>query len=423
MKNYWIILILFFTIFSLNAKAQKLSSSPFSRYGIGELFFQGNGQQLAMGQTGIAITSPFHISRINPATLSSIKPNSVIFEFGIFDKISVYQTQELKQTNNVANFKHIAGGFRVNRWWHTAFGVTPLSGLGYKVQIVDTLRTNESSTVTTINYIGDGSINQAFWSNSFTFFKRLSLGFNLNYNFGSIDKNSTTVISETSYQSLTSITTRNLISKFNYNLGLVYSDTLKFNKNRLKFSLGAIYSTQSSMKTIETLNVFRGTSLYSNTFQDSIFYDTLRNSSIILPQNIGFGISLNFNEKITLAVDYQTSNWSKSSILGETGFLDSRFLGFGLEYCNAPYSTKYFRTIRYRFGYYQNKSYVQVNNKQLQTQAVTFGLGLPFRTIQLNLGFVYGKTGSFEIGLLENFYEINLNVSLYDIWFIKRKFM
>jgi len=423
MKNYWIILFLFLSFFSLNAKAQKLNSSPFSRYGIGELFFQGNGQQLAMGQTGIAVTSPFHLSKINPATLSSIKPNSVIFEFGIFDKISLYQAAELKQTNNVANFKHVAGGFRVNRWWHTGFGLTPLSGMGYKIQKTDTLRLLDFWTATTVNYIGDGSINQAFWSNSFTFFKRLSLGVNLNYNFGSLDKNNTTVVSEASYQSITSITSRNLINSFSYNLGLVFSDTLKLGKNKLKYSLGGIYSTQTNMKTIETINVFRGTTQYGNTFQDSIFFDTLQNSLIVLPQNIGFGVSFNLNEKFTLSADYLISSWSKSSVLGETNFLDSKFLGLGLEYCNDPYSTKYFRTIRYRAGFYQNQSYIQVNNKQIQTQAVTVGFGLPFRSIQLNLGFVYGKTGSLDMGLLESFYEINLNVSLYDIWFIKRKFM
>ena len=115
--------------------------------------------------------------------------------------------------------------------------------------------------------------------------------------------------------------------------------------------------------------------------------------------------------------------WLGNSVLGENNFADSKFLGLGFEYVTDPFSTTYHKTIRYRLGAYQNNSYKIYNNNQINTQAITFGVGFPIKTVQLNLGFVVGKTGSIDLGLQENFYEFNLSVSLYDLWFVKRKFM
>jgi len=423
MKKIFIIL----TVISLigqNIWAQKLSSSPYSRLGIGDILFQGNGRQLSMGKTGIADFSSYHLSKVNPATYSALKPNSVIFETSFFHKISDYTDGNIHQINNVSNFKQLMGGFRLKHWWHTSFGLSPYSGVGYQIQAYDTLILNDYSVAYASIYSGNGGITQLFWGNSFTFFNNFSVGVNLNYNFGAFNRYSETIVSDTLATTVTRMSDRKFFKKFTYDFGFIYQDTIKDGYTHLlKYSVGGIFSNSFDVNTYNTLNVSRTISAYGQTFSDSIFFDTLGMSSMTLPLTFGAGISLTYKDRYTLTADYLVRKWSGTSILGNNNFTDSRFIGVGFEYVNAPFSTIYWKTIRYRAGAYQNNSYKIFNGGQINTQAITFGIGFPVKTIQLNLGFVVGQTGSLDLGLKENFYEFNLSISLYDLWFVKRKFM
>lgn len=419
-----LVIITVILLVSQNIIAQNLSSSPYSRFGVGDILFQGNGRQIAMGNTGIADFSSHHISKVNPATYSALKPNNVIFETNFFHRFSEYSNGTDKQINNTSNFKQLVGGFRVTRWWHTAFGLTPYSGIGYQVVAEDSVVSGEFSTAYTTRYYGLGGITQLFWGNSFTILKNFSIGANINYNFGSMNKYSETVISDTLSTSITRIYDRNLFKKFTYDLGVIFQDTIKNGyKNILRYSIGGIYSNKFEINTYRTLYVSRMLNSYGLTYTDSVFFDTVGQSSIVIPQTYGGGISLTFQDKFTVSADYLIRKWKGATILDETNFVDSRFIGVGFEYVASPFSTVYSKTIRYRIGVYQNNSYKLFNDIQLQTQAITFGVGFPIKTVQLNLGFVIGQTGSLDIGLKENFYELNLSVSLYDLWFVKRKFM
>lgn len=428
MKKTLIITLILIAVFYGNIEAQKLSSSPFSRYGVGELYFQGNGRQVAMGNTGIGDYNSYHISKINPALISSLKPSSVIFEIGLFDKLSDYQTNGDSQLSNIASFKYFMGGFRVTKWWHTSFGITPYSGIGYTIRTEDTLSINdEFSTPIISNYEGQGGINQLFWGNSFTIKRHLSIGANINYNFGSIDRINSSLINDSlsSYMSVTTFSTRNIFKKFSYNFGFVFADTIKKDEytNILKYSIGGVFSNKYTINTLETKYINKSQSSYGLTFTDSIFFDTVANSSMMMPRTIGGGISLTFYDKFSFSADYKTSRWTNNTILGESNFANSTFMGVGAEFVLSALSTKYFKTIRYRVGAYQYNSYVVFNNQQIRSQALTFGFGFPIKTVQMNLGFVVGKTGSVDLGLQENFYEFNVGLSLYDLWFIKRKFL
>ena len=425
MKKVIIISLVLTLIFYGEINAQKLSSSPFSRYGVGELYFQGNGRQIAMGNTGIGDYDPFHISKINPASLASLKPNNIIFEIGIFHKISDYSDGIDYQTNNISSFKHIMAGFRITPWWHTSIGIIPFSGIGYAIETTDSVSVNEYTTYSTNLYEGKGGITQAFWGNSFTFLKHFSVGVNINYNFGSFDRINSSIINDSLYTSITTNSTRNLFKKFNYDLGFLYADTILKDtyNNILHFSVGGIFSNNYQINSIETKYVTRSLRVYNRNFSDSIFFDTVSTSSIKMPRTIGGGFSVTLYDKLNLTGDYVINDWSQSSVFGESNYAKSTFIGLGAEYVISPLSTNYYKTIRYRVGAFQYNSYYLFNNQQNTTQALTFGLGIPVRKVLLNLGFVVGRSGSIDFGLQENFYEFNFNLSFYDIWFVKRKFL
>jgi len=68
-----------------------------------------------------------------------------------------------------------------------------------------------------------------------------------------------------------------------------------------------------------------------------------------------------------------------------------------------------------------------VNNTDIKNFGITFGVGLPLSTAaggfsNINLGFEVGKRGTTEMMLIEeNYFKINLGLSLNDKWFLKRK--
>ncbi len=424
MKKKSVIVLIISLLATVGVFSQKLTTSPFSRYGVGEILFAGNGRQRAMGNTGIGNYTSYHISALNPASISALKPNSVIFEVGLFHKLSVFDNGEATQINNASNFSYIMGGFRVARFWHTSFGILPYSGIGYKVQTTDTLSIDNSVSPITVNYEGAGGINRFYWTNSFNFLGHFNIGATINYNFGTFDRQSSTVISDSVYMSIAAIADKNLFHKFSYNFGFIFADTIFRNeKNILKYSLGGIYSNKYEITSLERRLGIRSVSAYNRAFSDTIFMDTVGTSTMMMPQTIGVGASFTLLNSYTFNFDYMLRKWSGNSIFNQNNFVDSRFMGVGFEYCRNPFSTIYGKTIRYRIGAYQYDSYVLFNNKQIQTQAITLGVGFPIKTIQMNLGFTIGQTGDISLGLKENFYQFNLGISLYDIWFIKRKFM
>ncbi len=425
MKRKLLVIILIFVAFGL--KAQNLNTSPLTRYGVGELFFQGNVRQLSMGNTGLADYTGLHISPVNPALTGAIRPNNVIFEFAVMNRTSLYNNGQAKQWNNFSDIRHIYGGFRITRIWHTGFGMVPFSGTGYKVTVNDSTSIDGFTTPYTIEYYGHGSINTLFWSNSFTFFRKFTLGAKLNYNFGSFDHQTNIIFNynktDSTFSSLTVLNDRNIFKKITYDFGFVYNDTIKIKSDPfVKVSIGGIYSNRQDVNSIMTKVVLRGVNYNGRSFNDSIFYDTVATSSFSFPQTYGAGLSLEFRQ-FTFSADYITRKWSDTQIFGNSGFADSRFIGFGGEYCRDKQSTRYFRTIRYRIGAFNYKSYVVYNNSQITTNALTAGIGLPFKSLMINLGFIYGQKGSLDIGWKENFYEVNFGITLYDLWFIKRKYL
>ena len=71
-------------------------------------------------------------------------------------------------------------------------------------------------------------------------------------------------------------------------------------------------------------------------------------------------------------------------------------------------------------------SYMQVNNTPISDFAVSFGLGLPFKTFNskcaLNLMFEYGSMGSTKNNLIrQNYFQIGLNLILVERWYQRVK--
>ncbi len=158
-----ILLLLTLCIASTSAKAQT-TSSPYSRYGIGDVGGKGFGQGFPMGGTYIALqndtTQMFFINNGNPASYSNMR--LVTAELGAnYNRLTLQDAVDKKTVNN-ASLSHIALAFQLKKWWGASVGLVPFSSVGYKIS-----DEQEITNVGTVKFLyeGTGGINQVYFGN------------------------------------------------------------------------------------------------------------------------------------------------------------------------------------------------------------------------------------------------------------------
>jgi hypothetical protein len=144
-----------------------------------------------------------------------------------------------------------------------------------------------------------------------------------------------------------------------------------------------------------------------------------------IAQTFGLGASFTFHKSFTIELNYSQQNWKNLSILDQKGiFQNSQLFAFGLEYCRDPFSTRFFRRMRFRFGAYYQKDYLKLNNIPITQYGITFGLGIPTPSTIVNTSFELGTKGTTANGLFkENYILFNLDFTIHSIWFIRKKYL
>jgi len=82
--------------------------------------------------------------------------------------------------------------------------------------------------------------------------------------------------------------------------------------------------------------------------------------------------------------------------------------------------------IFYRFGAEYSESYMIIKGIPVNYRSVSLGTGIPVKGFLsvLNLSFELGQNGTLQGGLFkESFCTFRVDISLKDIWFMKRKYM
>src|SRR4030095_1261298 len=95
-------LILAGTFSWYSSTGQTGSTSPYSRYGIGDVYSDAFTHQTGMGGLGAGLSTPFNVNYINPA--SYIADSIVIFEVGARGDIRKLETSKESTTLNSASF-------------------------------------------------------------------------------------------------------------------------------------------------------------------------------------------------------------------------------------------------------------------------------------------------------------------------------
>lgn len=418
-KNIFLSLTVVF-LTAVSIKAQVTTSSPYSRYGIGEPETQSFGQSLGMGGVGIGLKTPLAINPLNPASYSGFPMQSFIFQTGVRVRRTDFSSSDSKYSAYDNSFNSVAIGFRANKYWSASFGLLPMSSVGYQINTSKNMIVDLDTTFMKSDYTGTGGLTKIYFGNAFNY-KELAIGINVSYLFGTMSYKNSILLSDTNYTSATSDEKNYKVKDVLFDFGIQYRDTLS---TKWIYTLGATFSNRQNLKT--TFSRFSTSYFGSYQYADTLLNDTLSQGDIELPMSYGVGVSLSSDQWL-LAFDYSMQKWKDLKFLGETQnyLANSRTMAFGAEYTPKYNSKNFFQTINYRIGGKYSDSYLKFGDTQLNDYSVNLGFGFPIKksTAKIDISFEAGKFGTRVNGLIEQkYYLMNLNFNMGDLWFIKRKF-
>ncbi len=450
-----LLLIPYYLFLFTSATAQTATSSPYSRYGIGDVNNKGFAQPFAMGGTSIALqndTIPmFFINNANPASYSNVRLTTA--DLGINYTRMQLESSTTKQTINSASLGYLTLAVPLKKWWGASIGLIPYSSVGYKV----TNHEENVANIGTIDYLyeGSGGINQLYLGNGikplyglprmflksekykwlksktkkdntakteeeyradqnkiYTTLKRrkamqpLSLGFNASYLFGNIDHTKRTIFpaNNGAYNTRTGTTIRISDVYLDYGVQYAYTfDSLKGRdlKENTKLLLGATFAAQSNVSAkIDSLSYNYYTIQGYEQVRDTVVNSKNFKGNVTFPLSFGIGVGFKKGERWLVAADFAMQNWSSYSAFNQTGGLkNSMRVSVGAQWVPNPKasSKKYLSRVHYRFGGRYAQTALELKSTQLSETAVSIGLGFPVGRNYLLWNFSMINIG-FELG-------------------------
>jgi len=409
-KRFIIIVALLSTVL---AAAQEGTSSPYSFYGIGLTKFKGTVENQSMG--GLRLFSDsIHLNLRNPAGYGKLKLTT--YTVGGSHQSTNLKNDQASESSRTTSLDYLAIGIPTGKL-NFGIGLIPFTSVGYKI-----LNVNEE---TANRFTGRGGMNKVYLSTGYAVTDNLSLGVNVNYNFGNIQNNFTAF--QNGIQFGTRQIDRTDLSGFNLNFGLDYQRALSDNLN---FYTAATYSpkmdiTAKKIRNTATITLGSNGSELVVSENDITFPD----SDLSLPAQLTLGAGLGASNKWFLGTEYsfiQAEDFNAVTPNQDVSYQNAsqyRLGGFYIPQYNSL--TSYFNRIVYRAGIRFEETGLNINKEAINEFGISFGVGLPAGNnfSNANLGIEYGQRGTTNSGLIkENFLKLSISLSLNDKWFVQRKF-
>jgi hypothetical protein len=439
----FITLLLAIIVFQAGAQQTTANtSSPYSRYGLGDVSSLALPQNTGMGGLGAAVNNfsgYFNINPVNPASYGAI--GLTVIDIGLYGtSTTLNQTGQAKQTNGNFRLDHIAFAFPVSKHSALSFGMQPYTQLGYNYKTTqNNFGTGSSADSNAVNYIysGNGGLTKAYLGYGFGIGKHLLLGANVSYIFGKLQQYSSTEIPGLFGTLNSRVEDSYSTGGLNYDYGGQYTIDLTTTKHII---LGYSASANSKLTTQHSHLISQynyDDSGNENPALDTLLYVKDPKAKIQLPQINHFGLTFVNDNKYLIGAEYTMANWSTLSIDGvNQGLQDSKTYNIGGQITpNANALSNYWATVDYRLGFIYDQSYIDVNDAtnntstNIKSYAFTFGLGLPLRPssdhnafYKINFAAEVGRRGTLDNGLVkENYVNLHLSFTLNDRWFVKYK--
>lgn len=422
--------VLLASLYVAPAIAQSGTNSPYSQYGLGQLSEQTSGFNRGMNGLGLGFREHNQVNYINPASYSSIDSLTFIFDAGLSGQVTNFSENGQKKNANNADFEYAVAAFRASKHLGVSFGIIPFTNIGYNYSISGYLNGNKSTTFTN-TYNGSGGMHQIYLGAGWEFVKGLSIGANVSYIWGDIDRSVVNSYSDGYINTLSKYYTAT-ISSYRIDFGLQY--TLPLNKKNsltlgLTYGLGHKLNSDPSCMVIST----NTTTAVADTTSFTV------NNGLEIPTSFGAGLTWNNNNKLKLGADFTYQKWGDTKFpvykvindvpsysLSDEYYSDRYKLTIGGEFCNNETSRNFIDRIRFRAGASYASSYYKVNGQDGPDEiSVSVGFGIPIVNAYNNRSIlnISGQWVRSEApGMLkENTFRINIGITFNERWFMKWK--
>lgn len=410
-------------ITGMTAQAQIITQSPYSSFGLGNVKGLLLPQLRAMGGISTGVYDYSNINMQNPASYTGIIRTTA--DIGLTGGFTQLQKGGLKENDFNSSLSHIALAFPIKSGKSgISFGLMPYTQLGYsytKTLRVDTTNVNNL-------YSGEGGLTKAYIGFGQQFGDHFRVGGNVEYVFGNLMQNRSSEFNQVPTVNLRQ-QDKTSVGGVSFSYGAQYDIPVG---NKTTITLGYSGSSASSVNAKRTFiarQYTRNAAGEENAASDTIQLIQNKDTHLKLPLVHNFGFSIRKNNKWMIGADYRTGNWSKLSIDNENGNLeDSWGFSAGAQYTPDVNSIgSYFKHVDYRIGFQYDKTFIKMNDQDINQKAITFGFGLPlapsrYSFYKLNFTTELGQRGTLLNGLVkENYINFHLGFTLNDTWFQKFK--
>lgn len=438
MKKHVIPFVKFLTVVLLAANnvtvwGQNGFNLPYSQFGLGSTQSAYNAPLGGgIGGTVYSTCGNNFINPYNPASYGAIELESMVLDIGL--SMQHYLQSDATNSNEDfdGNLSHLALAFPLTKWWKTAIGLTPYNNTEYESTSNNTQ--SDGMQVKTV-YDGVGSIYRAFWGNGFNITPHLTVGFNINYLYGDIDRGLKydVIASDTNYYSDSRRVKHTHISSVTFDIGAQYCVTID-EKRELTF--GFTVEMPRNITTHDTAWVY--TLIEGSESINSIVDSSSYESTAKMPFGMGFGVAYDYNNLWRMAADLHYAPWHGMKY--EEGLTPSVFPQSTVDYnttnCTAALAlswlgdanaSNYWKRIGISAGVHYDYGRIGLNLTTGKERIDEWGAGINFSfpirkgRSKIQLSMAYSSMGNKDLLRVEC-YTFGLTLSSCEQWFTKRKY-
>ncbi len=376
-----------------------------------------------MGKTYTAFRDSRTINSNNPASYTAFDTLSFLFDGGISNRFSQWKTINTTQNINHIDLGYLEVGFPIFKKLKVSAGLKPHSKVGYK--IIDK-EYNEILGTHQFEFEGVGGVNKFHFGIGYEILKGLSLGVNASYLWGTISLNRYSSFPDSAFYWTGKISQKRSLSDFSFTYGVQYEQHLS---KQWKLVGGAVFKTKTDVSATEEFLATQISRTNDGTeyVHDTINYIPTYDGTITLPSSYSVGLLLEKKNRFRLAIDYRKELWETYKSFGVSDSLaNGTFVGVGIEMIpKHNVLSNFYEKIKYRIGFHYSQSALQIKNTQINEIGITFGFGIPIKQSgsAVNLGIELGQFGTTDNNLVkENYIKFTAGFTIFERWFIKRKY-
>lgn len=401
-------------------------NDPYSTYGIGNIQNKEFTHRVGAKSLGLIHQEKASYSLQNPASYAHLRYTT--FNMGLDGKIFGHKRQDSSYQDNRIGFDYLTLGFPIMKeiGWGASFGIIPFTEVGYRQAFEP-----ESNLNYEVVNSGDGGITKFYLGNGFQVTSNLTLGFNIGYLFGQIERSNIRDFKQAErFLNSRKVTSRQF-GDFIFEGGLQYNYEVNEDYQVLVGAKGRI------PKDIN-YNVNQTTFTYPNNPNTS--FERLRRlgavDTVAQTDDETRNMSLPGSYKSTIAVEKANAwkvgvglsyeQWSDLQIGDINQNLgDQTAISLNGELLPTKESlSNYAERMSFRFGIKYAKSYLRPTGEKLNRYELQVGTSFPITQDQsnVNLGLAVGQLGKDANNLYrERFFRFQLGLNLNEQWFQTRK--